>query len=88
MPTFRHCTGQTLGTSYNPPVIVMAENDERKDGDALEIAASDARDRFGELIDRALSGERVVITRSGRRVATLISLRDAERFAALERAVA
>lgn len=64
---------QTCGDS------VTTDDGERKD-EPLEITASDARDRLGELIDRALAGERVVISRNGRRIAALISLRDAERL--------
>jgi prevent-host-death family protein len=59
----------------------MSESDGRKDEGGLEIAASEARDRFGELIDRALSGERITITRNGRRIAALVSVRDADRLA-------
>lgn len=60
---------------------VTHEGDESKEA-PLEITASDARDRLGELIDRALAGERVVISRNGRRIAVLVSLRDAERLVA------
>jgi prevent-host-death family protein len=40
------------------------------------IAALDVRRRFGEIVDRAAAGERIVIERAGRPVAALVPLED------------
>jgi prevent-host-death family protein len=62
-------------------------NSERKDGSVAlvespveSITASDARNNMGDLLDRAIAGDRVVITRHGKRIAALVSARDLEKL--------
>lgn len=59
-------------------------NTARKDdlhSDGTEsVTASDARNRMGDLIDRALSGRRTAITRHGKKIAALVSARDLEKL--------
>jgi len=50
-----------------------------------EVSATRAQNEFGRLLDRAISGERVVITRHGRAAAVLISADDYAALAASER---
>jgi prevent-host-death family protein len=45
-----------------------------------ELAVSDARDRLAEVIEQAMAGEPVYVTRRGRRVAVIV---DAEAYDAL-----
>lgn len=58
------------------------QRDERKDADVVEFTATDVRSRLGELIDRAIAGERVVILRNGRKTAALIGTRDLDSLTA------
>lgn len=55
------------------------END-RKTLGLAEIAADEVRSQLGELTDRVLSGERIVITRHGRPVVGLVSIDDVKRL--------
>lgn len=61
----------------------------RNDDDAavrVEIPSDEARQRLGELIDRAgFRGERIVITRHGKPLVALVSMED---LAAVETAAA
>lgn len=45
-----------------------------------EIKADEVRSQFGELTDRVLQGERLVITRHGRPVVGLVSVDDLKRI--------
>lgn len=52
-------------------------------GKTLEIAeirADDVRSQLGELTDRVLQGERIVVTRHGRPVVGLVSVDDLKRI--------
>jgi prevent-host-death family protein len=59
------------------------------------VTALDVRKRFGQIVDEAAAGERIVIERSGQPVAAIVPLSDlalvdperrkAERLAAIER---
>ena len=44
----------------------------------MKITAKEARERFGEILDRAVCGEEVVILRRGRPVAWLVPVRAAK----------
>lgn len=44
----------------------------------MKITAKEARERFGEIIERAARGEEVVILRRGRPVALLVPARPAK----------
>lgn len=55
------------------------ENDRKVLGLA-EIAADEVRSQLGELTDRVLQGERIVITRHGRPVVGLVSIDDVRRL--------
>lgn len=48
----------------------------------VEITATDVRDRLGEMIDRTLAGDRVVISRHGKTIAALIGAQDFDRLRA------
>jgi prevent-host-death family protein len=50
---------------------------ERKD-ELEEVPSDRLRDTLGGLIDRVLAGERIVVTRHGRRVLALVGLKDLE----------
>lgn len=52
------------------------------------VAATDAKNTFGEMIERAGDGERIVITRNDRDRAVILSYRVYERLRALEMAAA
>jgi antitoxin Phd len=58
----------------------MAQNSAGWDGDAHRISAADAKNQFGRVLDDAVAGETVVITRYGHSMAVMIS---AERYRAL-----
>lgn len=60
---------------------------ERKDTDP-RITMLDARDRFTEVVDKAMSGEPQVITRYGRDSVVVIGMRDYERLRALDQQTA
>ena len=52
---------------------------------AAKVGATEARRRFGELLDRVQrEGERFLITKGGREVAALVSAEDAKRLDSLE----
>lgn len=52
-----------------------------------QVPADEARQSLGELIDRAgFMGERILITRHGKPVVALVSVRDAERLGELKAA--
>ena len=53
---------------------------------ATRIGVFDAKARLSELIDRALSGETIVVTRHGKRIAAVIPADDLELLEALENA--
>lgn len=63
----------------------MAHPDnDRKDESAAEelaITASDARNNMGDLLDRVLAGERITITRHGKKIAGIVGARDLETLA-------
>jgi prevent-host-death family protein len=40
------------------------------------ITASDARNNMGDLLDRAIAGERITITRHGKKIAAIVGARD------------
>lgn len=61
----------------NPATVINEGADAR-------VPAEEARQRLGELIDRATDGERIVITRNQRDRAVLISMRDYERLRTLD----
>jgi prevent-host-death family protein len=42
------------------------------------VSAIDVRKRFGEIVDRAAAGERIVIERAGHPIAALVPLSDLE----------
>lgn len=54
----------------------------RKDnGRQTEAPADEVRQAFGDFLDRAgFRGERVVVTRHGKRVAALVSIADLEKI--------
>ena len=57
--------------------------DEAVNSEGLVIDATSARQSFREIVDEATHrGRRIVITRSGRPVAALVSIRDLEQLAA------
>jgi prevent-host-death family protein len=60
----------------------MVLADERKDESPalLEVTASDAARQFGDLMNRIIAGERVIITRHGKPLAALITARDLARL--------
>jgi prevent-host-death family protein len=58
----------------------MAQSSAGWDGGAHRISAADAKNQFGRVLDDALAGETVVITRYGESMAVVIS---AERYRAL-----
>lgn len=58
--------------------MVDAEGDCKDETEA--IPASTARNNMGDLLDRVLSGERISITRHGKRIAGLVSAQDLERL--------
>jgi prevent-host-death family protein len=67
----------------------MPEELERKqddDGDTMEgVGVNRARDILGELVNRAgYGGERIPLTRNGKQVAALVSMKDVERLRALD----
>ena len=45
------------------------------------ISASDARNNMGDLLDRVLAGERITITRHGKKIAGIVGARDLETLA-------
>lgn len=51
---------------------------DEKTSTVVEVTASDARNRMGDLLDRALGGERFKISRNGRTVAALVGAKDLE----------
>lgn len=65
------------------------------DGHMRTVSALDVRRRFGEIVDQAAAGERIVIERAGQPIAALVPLADLElvdperrksaRLAAIER---
>ena len=48
--------------------------------DRLTLTTTAAARRLGELIDRVIAGDRVILTRHGRPVAVLVPCADAERL--------
>ena len=42
------------------------------------VSALDVRKRFGEIVDQAAAGERIIIERAGRPIAALVPLADLE----------
>jgi prevent-host-death family protein len=50
------------------------------------VGADEARSKLGDLIDRAIDGERVVVTRHEKDRAVLLGMRDYQRYLELERA--
>jgi prevent-host-death family protein len=68
---------------------LMSQDSERKDvlstgpaSESVEVNATDMRNRLGEMINRTIAGDRVVITRHGKTIAALIGARDLERLTA------
>ena len=63
----------------------MAPTDsDRKDegaADETAITASDARNNMGDLLDRVIAGERITITRHGKKIAAIVGARDLEALA-------
>jgi prevent-host-death family protein len=51
---------------------------QRYDIDMRTVSALDVRRRFGEIVDRAAAGERIVIERAGHPVAAMVPLADLE----------
>lgn len=60
--------------------MVDADTDCKAMEDALPnaITASDARNNMGDLLDRAIAGERITITRHGKKIAAIVGARDLE----------
>lgn len=54
------------------------EPETREGTSVLHITATDARLRLGEMIDAAISGDRVVIHRHGKQLAALVGMRELE----------
>jgi prevent-host-death family protein len=48
------------------------------------VAASEARDKFAEVLDQAAHGERVVITRHGKAKVAIVPIADVELLESLE----
>ena len=59
---------------------MTAGEDDRKPLGLPTVKADEVRSQLGELTDRVLQGERIVITRHGRPVLALVSIEDARRL--------
>lgn len=53
------------------------------DSDALTLSATDANARFGEIIGRAISRRRTVVTKHGFRAAAIVPIEDYDRLVRL-----
>jgi prevent-host-death family protein len=50
------------------------------DGAMRTVTALDVRKRFGEIVDQAAAGERIVIERAGQPIAALVPLSDLDKL--------
>jgi prevent-host-death family protein len=64
---------------------LLAKKDVFMDARTTEFAASEAKARFSELLDRAEAGENIVIRRHGRAVARMTSAQDSDSAAIARR---
>jgi prevent-host-death family protein len=54
----------------------MSDSEQNHKDESDVITASDARNQLSDLLDRAMLGERITISRNGKKIAVLLGARD------------